>query len=198
MEYRQRIWTCNSIRGYRWSSYKFSFSKPPEPIYYRFTFFVCILYLLILLTVHIVCLYSISPDPLTSSHSLYVFYISWSYYRFTFSFCILYILILFISWSYYSECEPVIGSRDMEQRHRIITCKGIRRYRFQTQFEPIIGSGDIEHIQRMEPITCSHSLYVYHIYWSYYRFTFSVCILYLLIQLPLYILCLYSISDQKI
>ena len=37
----------------------------------------------------------------------------------------------------------------MEQRHRIITCKGIRRYRFQTQCEPVIGSGDIEHIQRM-------------------------------------------------
>ena len=37
----------------------------------------------------------------------------------------------------------------MENRQRIITYKRIRIYRIQTECEPVIGSGDIEHIQRM-------------------------------------------------
>jgi hypothetical protein len=83
-----------------WSSYKLSFS-------------VCVPYLLILLQVLILCMCSISPDPITSSHYLSVFYIFWSYYRFTFSVCVLYLLILSQVFTL-SLCsispDPIIGS----------------------------------------------------------------------------------------
>ena len=69
-------------------------SITPDAIYYRLTFSLCILYFLILLQVVIICLYSISPDPLSSSHSLSVFYISCSSYKFSFSVYVPYLLIL--------------------------------------------------------------------------------------------------------
>jgi hypothetical protein len=85
----------------KWSSNKFSFS-------------VCVLYLLFLLQPRILCLcsiyhdplrgshsmsmfyfsWSLYPDPLACSHSLSVFHISWSSYKFSFSVSVLYLLIL--------------------------------------------------------------------------------------------------------
>jgi hypothetical protein len=144
---------------------------------YRFTFSVWVLCLLILLHVFILCVFSISAEPLTSYHSLSVFYISWSSYKFSFSVCVLYFLILLqvLILCLCSIRELVRGSGNIEHRQRMRTCKGIR-----------------------DPLASSHSLSVFYISWSSNKFLFSVCVLYFLMPLQVLILCLCSIFPEDI
>jgi hypothetical protein len=84
----------------------------------------------------------ISPDPLISSYSLYVFYNSWCYI-------------------------------------------------LQVDILPLYSIFP-------DPFTGCHYLSVFYISWSSFKFSFSVCILYLMFLLQVLILCLCSLSPDPI
>jgi hypothetical protein len=104
-------------------------------------------------------------DPLTSSHSLSVFYISRSSYKFSFSVYVLHLLILLqvlILCLYFISPDPLISFHSL-------VCVLYLLILLQVLILSLCSTS-------ADPLISSHSLSMFYISWSSYKFSFSVYI----------------------